>query len=65
MRRSLWTLRPIARDDARMGEDTASREVSRILCEAGEGRPVDAEALLPLVYEKLRAIAAYRMAGER
>ena len=48
-----------------MGEDTASREVSRILREAGEGRPVDAEALLPLVYEKLRAIATYRMAAER
>ena len=29
------------------------------------GKPVDAEALLPLVYEKLRAIAAHRMAGER
>jgi RNA polymerase sigma factor (TIGR02999 family) len=48
-----------------MGEDTASREVSRILGEAGAGRPVDAGALLPLVYERLRAIAAHRMAGER
>ncbi len=41
------------------GDDSA--EVSRIL-EAGR---VDMDRLLPLVYDRLRAIAAQRMAGER
>jgi RNA polymerase sigma factor (TIGR02999 family) len=41
--------------------DTDSLEVSRIL----RAERVDTERLLPLVYEKLRAIAARRMAGER
>jgi RNA polymerase sigma factor (TIGR02999 family) len=45
--------------------DPSSREVSRILREAAEGKPVDGEALLPLVYERLRAIAARQMAAER
>ena len=44
-----------------MASDTDSREVSRIL----KAERVDTERLLPLVYEKLRAIAARRMAGER
>ncbi len=45
-----------------MTGDPDSREVSRILRAAGEGEPVDMSALLPLVYDKLRAIAARRMA---
>jgi RNA polymerase sigma factor (TIGR02999 family) len=48
-----------------MGEDTDSREVSRILQAAGDGEPVDVGTLLPLVYEQLRAIATRRMAEER
>lgn len=46
-----------------MTED-ASREVTQILRDLGD-RPEAAEALLPLVYEHLRAIAQKRMAGER
>jgi len=45
-------------------QDEASREVTRILRDLGD-RPEAAEALLPLVYEQLRAIAQKRMAGER
>jgi RNA polymerase sigma factor (TIGR02999 family) len=48
-----------------MGGDEASQEVSRILRAADEGEPIDMGALLPLVYDKLRAIAAHRMASER
>ncbi len=48
-----------------MASDPKSREVSRILREAGEGGPVDSAALLPLVYEHLRSIAARQMSGER
>jgi RNA polymerase sigma factor (TIGR02999 family) len=48
-----------------MGEDTASRQVSRILEAAAEGDAVDVGELLPLVYENLRAIATKRMAEER
>jgi RNA polymerase sigma factor (TIGR02999 family) len=48
-----------------MGGDSDSREVSRILRAAADGEPVDMQALLPLVYGQLRAIAARRMAGER
>lgn len=48
-----------------MAGEPASREVSRILRDAAEGRGADMEALLPLVYDQLRAIAAQRMAGER
>ncbi len=47
-----------------MRGDPDSREVSRILRTAGEGEPVDMSALLPLVYDKLRAIAARRMEAE-
>ena len=45
--------------------DTDSREVSKILRAAHEGEPVDMNALLVLVYDKLRAIAARRMEVER
>ena len=44
-----------------MGGDE-SAEISRIL---GGKDPVDMDRLLPLVYGRLRAIAAARMAGER
>ena len=47
-----------------MGDDEASREVSRILQAVGRD-VVDDEALWPLVYERLRGIARARMAGER
>jgi RNA polymerase sigma factor (TIGR02999 family) len=52
-------------EDLAMGREGDSREVSRILAAAGEGVPVDQDALLPLVYRHLRAIAARKMAGER
>jgi RNA polymerase sigma factor (TIGR02999 family) len=42
-----------------------SKEASRILRAADEGAPVDMDALLPLVYQRLRVIASRRMAGER
>jgi len=45
--------------------DPASREVSRILREARDGAALDQAALLPLVYDHLRTIAARQMAGER
>jgi RNA polymerase sigma factor (TIGR02999 family) len=48
-----------------MTGDTDSREISRLLQAAGAGQPVDTDALLPLVYDQLRKIAARRMAGER
>jgi RNA polymerase sigma factor (TIGR02999 family) len=48
-----------------MGESRSPEEISRILAAAGEGEPVDMGTLLPLVYDRLRAIAAHRMAGER
>ncbi len=47
-----------------MTDDPDSREVSKILRAAGEGEPVDMSALLPLVYDRLRAIAARRMEAE-
>lgn len=48
-----------------MTADPDSRDVSRILRAAREGEPVDMSALLALVYDKLRAIAARRMETER
>jgi RNA polymerase sigma factor (TIGR02999 family) len=48
-----------------VASDPASREVSRILREARDGDRIDAAALLPLVYDHLRAIAARQMALER
>jgi RNA polymerase sigma factor (TIGR02999 family) len=49
----------------RVGKDTASREVSRILRAADGGEDVEMDALLPLVYDQLKAIAARKMATER
>jgi len=48
-----------------MGSDSASQEVSRILRAAVEGSPVDQARLIPLVYERLRAIAARQLERER
>jgi RNA polymerase sigma factor (TIGR02999 family) len=48
-----------------VGNDEASREVSHILRAAGEGDTERLGALLPLVYDNLRAIAARRMREER
>jgi RNA polymerase sigma factor (TIGR02999 family) len=48
-----------------MGNDDPSRAVSRILRAASADEPVDLGALLPLVYDNLRAIAGRRMATER
>ena len=48
-----------------MTSDPVSREVSRILREARGGEGVDAEALLPLVYDHLRGIATRQMQAER
>ncbi len=44
-----------------MPDDSASREVSRIL----QSDDVDFGKLLPLVYEQLRQIAQHQMVGER
>jgi RNA polymerase sigma factor (TIGR02999 family) len=40
-------------------------EITRLLEEAGEGQSQVAAALLPLVYEELRKLAAHRMTNER
>jgi len=48
-----------------MTSNPVSREISRILREARDGEPIDDAALLPLVYDHLRAIAARQMRGER
>ncbi|MHC4450502.1 MAG: ECF-type sigma factor [Planctomycetota bacterium] len=48
-----------------MSADSSSSEVSRILRAAVDGAPVDQAALLPLVYDGLRAIAARKMDRER
>ena len=45
-------------------EKDVVHEVTRLLEEAGQGRSHAAEALLPLVYEQLRKLAAHRMTGE-
>lgn len=50
--------------DAR-SDNSAAHEVTRILEEAGHGEPHASEALLPLVYEELRRLAAVRMSAER
>jgi len=44
---------------------TIIHEIPRLLDEAGHGQPHAPAALLPLVYEELRKLAAYRMTGER
>ena len=46
-------------------DDTDSHEVSRILRAADAGGSADLKALLPLVYDHLRAMAGRHMAGER
>ena len=40
-------------------------EVTRLLEDAGQGQSHAVVALLPLVYEELRKLAAHRMTGER
>ncbi len=47
-----------------MGESDKS-DFTRLVIEAGKGDPQAAEALLPLVYDQLRAIARQRMRQER
>jgi RNA polymerase sigma factor (TIGR02999 family) len=42
-----------------------SHEVTRLLEEAGQGQAHAVAALLPLVYEELRKLAAHRMTNER
>src|SRR5512138_2281913 len=42
----------------------AMEEVTRILQKIQQGDPTAAGQLLPLVYEELRRLATYRMAGE-
>jgi RNA polymerase sigma factor (TIGR02999 family) len=46
-------------------DDRVTHEVTRILEEGVRGNPDAAAALLPLVYEELRKLAAHRMTGER
>jgi RNA polymerase sigma factor (TIGR02999 family) len=42
-----------------------AHDVTRLLTEAGDGKPHAAGTLLSLVYEELRKLAAHRMANER
>lgn len=44
---------------------TEQGETTRLLLEAGRGQRASLEALLPLVYEELKAIAIQRLRGER
>jgi len=46
-------------------DNPAAHEVTRLLKEAEQGKVQPSEALLPLVYEELRKLAAHRMAAER
>jgi len=48
-----------------VSSDSSDGDVSRILRAASRGEPIDQSALLPLVYDGLRAIAARKMGGER
>ena len=45
-------------------DDKVIHEITRLLEEAGQGQSHAAEALLPLVYEELRKLAAHRMTNE-
>ena len=45
--------------------DPDAHEVTRLLLEAERGHGQPSSALLPLVYEELRKLAAHRMAAER
>ena len=44
---------------------TSMNEISQVLQRISKGEPSAAEALLPLVYEELRALAAQKMAQEK
>jgi RNA polymerase sigma factor (TIGR02999 family) len=46
-------------------DDKVIHEVTRLLERAAQGESHATEALLPLVYEELRKLAAHRMTGER
>jgi RNA polymerase sigma factor (TIGR02999 family) len=48
-----------------VSSDSSNGDVSRILHAAARGEPIDQAALLPLVYDGLRAIAARKMNNER
>jgi len=53
-----------------MGKDASAdhgvvHQVTRLLEQAEQGQPQAAKALLPLVYEELRRLAAVRMSAER
>jgi RNA polymerase sigma factor (TIGR02999 family) len=48
-----------------MNASGRSEELTRLLNDAGRGEPHAAAALLPLVYEQLRALARQRMSDER
>ena len=48
-----------------MGREDNSREVSRLLAASAGDASVDLDALLPLVYGQLRAMAARHLASER
>jgi hypothetical protein len=40
-------------------------EITRILCAIEQGQPRAAEQLLPLVYEELRRLAAWKLSKEK
>jgi RNA polymerase sigma factor (TIGR02999 family) len=46
-------------------DDKVIHQITRLLEEAGQGQSHAASALLPLVYEELRKLAAHRMTNER
>src|SRR6188768_2698356 len=46
-------------------DDVSAAQVTTLLNEAGAGDPGAAEALLPLVYQQLRALAGRKMRQER
>ncbi len=48
-----------------MKEADRRAEATRILCDAGDGPDVDLQALLPLLYEELRALAGALLRHER
>ena len=48
-----------------MTDSPASHEVTRILNAMGEKDPRSTNALIPLIYQELRRLAAYKLAGER
>ena len=46
-------------------DEKVIHEITRLLDEAGQGKSQAGAALLPLVYEELRKLAAHRMTAER